>query len=40
VRQYAIVIERGPTSCGAYVPDLLHLRAMIEDGDPALPLAS
>ena len=73
MRQYAIVIEQGTTSYGAYVPDLpgcaavaeteeevrrlireaieLHVRAMIEDGDPvpdpsskveyvALPLAS
>ena len=73
MRQYAVVIERGATSWGAYVPDLpgcaavaeteaevreliregirLHIKAMIEDGDPvpepastveyvALPLAS
>ena len=73
MRQYAVVIERGATCWGAYVPDLpgcaavaeteaevreliregirLHIKAMIEDGDPvpepastveyvALPLAS
>ena len=73
MRRYAVVIERGATSWGAYVPDLpgcaavaeteaevreliregirLHIKAMIEDGDPvpepasrveyvALPLAS
>jgi predicted RNase H-like HicB family nuclease len=71
--EYAVIIERGDTSYGAYVPDLpgcvavgeteaevrqlireaiaLHVKAMIEDGDPvpepaskveyvALPLAS
>ncbi len=73
MREFAVIIERGPTSYGAYVPDLpgcvavaeteaevkqlireaieLHVKALIEDGDPvpepasrveyvALPLAS
>jgi predicted RNase H-like HicB family nuclease len=54
--EYLVIYEKGPTSWGAYVPDLpgcvaagetqkevcelikaaidLHLRGMIEDGDP------
>ena len=62
MRQYAIVIERGTTSHGAYVPDLpgcaavaqseeevrrlireaivIHIKAMIEDGDPVPEPAS
>jgi predicted RNase H-like HicB family nuclease len=30
MRQYAIVIERGPTSFGAYVPDLPGCAAVAE----------
>jgi len=56
MKRYLVIIEKGSTSYGAYVPDLpgcvaaaetelevrgliataiqLHLRAMLEDGDP------
>jgi predicted RNase H-like HicB family nuclease len=36
--RYLVVLEQGPTSCGAYVPDLPGCVAVAETRDEALAL--